>query len=132
MRGSALPIDALYVATDDERIAEHIRQVGGEVIWTSSAPRDGTERTIEAMKCFILQKADSILVLQGDHPCTPPETIGAIAAALHSDDTAVLSTAVAPIRNIEDYLSPHVVKCVFDQNGNALVFQPISYPPHRN
>ena len=123
-------IDALYVATDDERIAEHIRQLKGEVIWTSSTPRDGTERTIEAMNGHpVLQKADYVLVLQGDHPCTTPETISAIAEALRSDETAVLSTAAAPIRTMEEFLSPHVVKCVFDKDRNALYFSrsPIPY-----
>lgn len=116
-------LDSLYVSTDDERIAEHVREIGGDILWTSSAPRDGTERAIEAMTRYsVLQNASYVMVLQGDHPCTPPETIERIAAALRSDPSAVLSTAAAPMRSMEDFLSPHVVKCVFDTNSNALYF----------
>jgi len=65
-------LDSLYVSTDDERIAEHVREIGGEILWTSSAPRDGTERAIEAMTRYaVLQNASYVMVLQGDHPCTP-------------------------------------------------------------
>jgi 3-deoxy-manno-octulosonate cytidylyltransferase (CMP-KDO synthetase) len=125
-------LNDLYVATDDERIAEHVREIGGQVLWTSSAPRDGTERVIEAMgRSAALQNAAYVMVLQGDHPCTQPKTIGAIAAGLRSDEKAVLSTAAAPIRNMEEFLSPHVVKCVFDVDGNALYFSRSPIPYHQ-
>lgn len=124
-------LDSLYVSTDDERIAEHVQEIGGEVLWTSSLPRDGTERAIEALKLYpALQNVSYVMVLQGDHPCTAPETISAIAEALRSDGDAVLSTAAAPIRTRDDFLSPHVVKCVFDVNGNALYFSRSPIPYH--
>ena len=123
-------IDALYVATDSEEIGDHILALGGNVLWTSSVPRDGTERIIEALHNHApLQKASYILNLQGDHPCTPPETVRKIVETLRSDPTAVLSTAASPIRDGAEFASPHVVKCVFDQQGNALYFSrsPIPY-----
>jgi 3-deoxy-manno-octulosonate cytidylyltransferase (CMP-KDO synthetase) len=36
--------DAVYVATDDDRIAEAARGFGAEVLMTSEACRNGTER----------------------------------------------------------------------------------------
>ena len=41
-------VDAVYVATDDERIKEHVEGFGGSVIMTSSQCRNGTERVYEA------------------------------------------------------------------------------------
>ncbi len=124
-------LSSLYVATDDERIAEHVRQIGGEVLWTSTAPRDGTARVIEALsRHAVLQKASYVMVLQGDHPCTKPETIVKIAEDLRSSKDASLATAAAPIRNREDFLSPDVVKCVFDVNGYALYFSRAPIPCH--
>ncbi|MEN9654389.1 MAG: hypothetical protein RL235_501 [Chlamydiota bacterium] len=123
-------IGALFVATDDERIAEHVEQMGGEVIWTSPECVNGTERIKEAVaKDARLRDAQYIVNLQGDHPMVLPATIDAIVAALRRDDTAVLSTAATPIRHMADYLSPHVVKCVFDHSFNALYFSrsPIPY-----
>jgi 3-deoxy-manno-octulosonate cytidylyltransferase (CMP-KDO synthetase) len=116
-------LDSLYISTDDERIAEHSKKIGAEVLWTSSIPRDGTERAIEAIGRYpALQRASFVMVLQGDHPCTPPKTIEAIVNALVASEDAVLSTAVAPIVSREEYLSPHIVKCVFDKAGYALYF----------
>ncbi len=123
-------VDRLYVATDDERIGEHVGQFGGEVLWTSSKPRDGTERIIEALSRHEkLQQAGAILNLQGDHPCTSPNTMSAIVQALLSDPHAAMSTAAAPIRDPRDFLAPQVVKCVFDKSGSALYFSrsPIPY-----
>lgn len=123
-------LDALFVATDDERIAEHVQSLGGEVIWTPPHCRNGTERIGEALqKEDRLQKTSMIVNLQGDHPCTEPKTIGAIITALREDPSASVSTAATRIDNPEDFFSPHVVKCVFDQERNALYFSrsPIPY-----
>jgi len=123
-------LDALYVATDHEEIASHIRTLGGQVIWTSSAPKDGTERICEAIQNHSeLKKASYIVNLQGDHPCTEPSTIESIVKALQKDPIACMSTAATPIRTTEEFSSPHIVKCVFDKEGNALYFSrsPIPY-----
>ncbi len=122
-------IDALFVATDSEEIAEHVRGFGGKVILTGEA-QTGTMRIVEAVqKEKFLQKTDFIINLQGDHPCINPETLSAIVQALKSATEAKVSTAVTKIQNRADYDSPHIVKCVFDQSFNALYFSrsPIPY-----
>ena len=122
-------IDALFVATDHEQIADHIQGLGGEIIWTSPECQNGTERICEAMqKDARLQKASYIVNLQGDHPCTKPETISAIVQALKSDKTARMSTAVTKIQDPQDFFSPHIVKCVFDLSLNALYFSRAPIP----
>lgn len=114
-------LDAIVVATDDERIAEHVRSFHGEVLWTSPSCKNGTERIAEAYSFYTpLQKADLILNVQGDHPCISPTTLSATIAALE-DSTALVSTAVCPI-TAEELSSPHIVKCVFDRQNNALYF----------
>jgi len=123
-------IDDLWVATDHSQIAEHVQKFGGKIIWTSESCRNGTERIAEALqKEPSLQQAKIVINLQGDHPCTAPSTIDQIARVLAEDVEAAVSTAVRPIRSREDYLSPHVVKCVFDCRGRALYFSrsPIPY-----
>ena len=123
-------IDSLYVATDSQEIAAHIEDLGGNVIWTTSNPKDGTERICEALQNHPeLKKASCIVNLQGDHPCMRPSTIEAIIKELERDPKASLATAATPIRSEEEFLSPHVVKCVFDQERRALYFSrsPIPY-----
>lgn len=63
-------VDFIAVATDDERIAEHARGFGAEVVMTSSAARNGTERCAEALAAT--PDAEIIVNLQGDAPLTPP------------------------------------------------------------
>jgi 3-deoxy-manno-octulosonate cytidylyltransferase (CMP-KDO synthetase) len=102
----------------------------GDVIWTSPSCRNGTERIGEAVANDArLQNTRFIVNLQGDHPCTEPKTISAIVEALKNDSDASMSTAAALLRDRNDYLSQHMVKCVFDRNHNALYFSraPIPY-----
>ena len=118
------------VATDHELIAKHVEELGGEVIWTSSSCPNGTQRLIEALKKTPeLQQADIVLNLQGDHPCTSPDSMEAVVRLLKKDRKAAMSTAAIPLKNVHHFLSPHVVKCVFDQDQNALYFSraPIPY-----
>ena len=128
---SSKRLDGLYVATDSEEIGDHIQKIGGEVLWTTSFPRDGTERISEAFGRYdFLQKAEAILNLQGDHPCSSSEAIDAVINALFSDETAAISTAATPIRNLNDFHAPQIVKCLFDQEGNALYFSRAPVPYH--
>ena len=123
-------LSALFVATDDERIAEHVRNLGGEVIWTPAHCRNGTERigmALQNEKC--LQNASMIVNLQGDHPCTSPITLEKISSALKENPDAVVATGVVPIHDRSEFLSPHIVKCVFSETRKALYFSrsPIPY-----
>ena len=123
-------IDGLWIATDHPKIANHVQGFGGKVIWTSESCKNGTERIADALQREpLLQRADIVINLQGDHPCTAPNTIDQIAQLLMDDFQTKIATAVRPIVNREDYLSPHVVKCVFDHQGRALYFSrsPIPY-----
>ena len=123
-------LDAIYVATDDERIASHMSKLGAEVIWTSSSCKNGTERIAEALKIRPeLQRADIIMNVQGDHPCTSAEAISSVIHLLKNDSEAVMSTAAVVLKNAKEFYSPHIVKCVFDRSGNALYFSrsPIPY-----
>lgn len=122
--------DQLYIATDDERIADHVASFGGKAVWTSPDCINGTDRIAQAVdQTPELRKAEIILNLQGDHPCTAPETIQAVVEALQGDPDCAMSTAAAPIHTLDDFLSPHVVKVVADQSGRALYFSrsPIPY-----
>jgi 3-deoxy-manno-octulosonate cytidylyltransferase (CMP-KDO synthetase) len=118
---------SLYVATDDKRIGDHAASLGVEPIYTSVSCPNGTSRIAEALeKHRELQKADLIVNLQGDHPLTEPETLEALVRSIGED---LVATPIVPIEEESDYLSPHRVKCVFDDNGHALYFSrsPIPY-----
>lgn len=47
---AAKVLDAVYVATDDERISSAVKAFGGNVVMTSANHRSGTDRIREAME----------------------------------------------------------------------------------
>ncbi len=119
----------LFVATDDARIAEEARRIGAEVIMTSSACRNGTERVAEAIRRAGI--APGIVVnLQGDAPLTPPHFVTALIAHMagHPETgiaTPVLRCDAESVRNfIADRAAGRVgaTTVVSDRLGRALYF----------
>ena len=131
-------VDAVFVLTDDERIADAARSFGGDVLMTSSEARNGTERC--AMGVDVLEANPEIIInLQGDAPLTPPHYIEALIAAM-SDDTVQMAT---PVLKTD---APHLAKfqadrkagrvgattAVFGVNNNALYFSKEIVPFYDN
>lgn len=84
--------DRVAVATDDERIASHAAGFGAEVVMTSSAARNGTERCAEAAAGAAVD--DIIINLQGDAPLTPPWFVEALIAAMDETPDCAMATPV--------------------------------------
>jgi 3-deoxy-manno-octulosonate cytidylyltransferase (CMP-KDO synthetase) len=119
-------IEKILVATDDERIANAVRQFGGDVIMTRTDHESGTDRLAEAAQNL---SPDALVVnVQGDEPLIEPEVIDrAVAAARLGDaDMVTLMTRLTGRNSIED---PNRVKVVVDRQGFALYFSrsPIPY-----
>lgn len=126
-------LDQVIVATDDQRIYNHVLEFGGTAVMTSESCATGTDRIVEALHQFPeLLKAEVILNIQGDEPCVDPSVIEAILSCLKKDPSAVMSTAVSPLIDREQAMSSSVVKCVVDQNENALYFSRSLIPGHRS
>ncbi len=114
-------LDALVIATDDQRIYEHAKEFGAQVFMTSPACPTGTDRAWEVVNRHFAD-ADIIINIQGDEPCLDPFIIDTLVDKLCTTPSAVLATPVAPMSDMEAILSPHIVKCVFDRHGKALYF----------
>ncbi len=85
-------LDAIYVATDDDRIADAARAFGADILMTSSDARNGTERCAEALE--ILGDVEMIVNLQGDAPLTPRWFLEDLIAGLRADTQAALATPI--------------------------------------
>jgi 3-deoxy-manno-octulosonate cytidylyltransferase (CMP-KDO synthetase) len=85
-------IDRVVVATDDDRIADHARGFGAEVVMTSSDARNGTERCAEVAQQ--LPGYDVVVNLQGDAPLTPAWFVEDLIAGLAADPVADIATPV--------------------------------------
>lgn len=85
----------IWIATDDERIARHVQDFGGQVVMTPASCRNGTERCAAALEA-LGPVAPVIVNLQGDAPLTPDFVVSDIVDALVADpDAAVATPAVA-------------------------------------
>jgi 3-deoxy-manno-octulosonate cytidylyltransferase (CMP-KDO synthetase) len=85
--------DRVVVATDDDRIRDAARGFGAEVVMTSSACRNGTERCAEALDA-LGGGYDIVVNLQGDAPLTPPWFVEDLIAGLRAAPTADIATPV--------------------------------------
>jgi len=88
-----LPAADIYVATDDDRIARRVHEFGGQVIMTSEACANGTERCAEALASLPGQP-DIIVNLQGDAPLTPAWFLEDLIAALADRTDIAVATPV--------------------------------------
>jgi 3-deoxy-manno-octulosonate cytidylyltransferase (CMP-KDO synthetase) len=121
-------VSRVIVATDDERILDAVHRHGGEAQMTSLAHTSGTDRVAEVAATL---DAEFIVNVQGDEPLIEPATIDAAIQSLLDDDIGLVmvSSTSEPITEVEDVLSPSVVKVVCDADGYALYFSrsPIPY-----
>jgi 3-deoxy-manno-octulosonate cytidylyltransferase (CMP-KDO synthetase) len=85
--------DRVVVATDDDRIRDAALGFGAEVVMTSSACRNGTERCAEALDA-LGGGYDVVVNLQGDAPLTPPWFVEDLIAGLRAAPTADIATPV--------------------------------------
>jgi 3-deoxy-manno-octulosonate cytidylyltransferase (CMP-KDO synthetase) len=123
---SARGVDAVVVATDDERIAAAVRGFGGIAALTGAAHRTGTDRIAEVAADI---PCEIVLNVQGDEPLIEPQTIEAVIVPLLTDPMLEMSTVCIAIADRSDYDNPNVVKVVTDRTGRALYFSraPIPY-----
>lgn len=115
----ARSLDALLVATDDERIRSCVEGFGGVAVLTSPDHPTGTDRLAEAAADL---ECDVVVNVQGDEPLIAPEAIDLAVTALAADDAADAATLATPLTEPADFLSPSVVKVVVDERGHALYF----------
>ena len=126
-------VDAVYVATDDDRIAEAARGFGADVAMTAESCRNGTERcwdAVERLRAEGRPEPEIVVNLQGDAPLTPPWFVEALIAAMKAaPEVAVATPAVrcdgaARARFLEDRAAGLVGGTTVVRNavGDALYF----------
>lgn len=120
-------LDQLIVATDDQRIYDHVCSFGGQVVMTSTSIATGSDRCYEAIKD---EACDLVVNIQGDEPLIDPSIIDTCIQALLEAPEAVCSTPV--VASEEEIDSPHTVKAVLDQTLQALYFSRYPIPFFRN
>jgi len=112
-------IDTVVVATDDDRIVEHVRSFGGNVMKTGTHHRSGTERCGEVIDEYT--DFDVVINVQGDEPLVKPAQLEKV-IQLFDDPAVKIGTLVKEMTNLEDIRNPNRIKVVLDVKKNGIYF----------
>jgi len=113
-------LNKVIVATDDERIAFHVKSFAGNVIMTSKKHQSGTDRCREALE-KTTENFDIIVNIQGDEPFIEPLQINEVISLFKIENVTIGTLS----KKIEDYASlidKNKVKVFFDNNNYANSF----------
>lgn len=125
---TAKSLAEVWVATDDERIANVAMAAGARVAMTDSDLTSGTDRIWAATQNL---DCDIVINIQGDEPLVKGSLIDILAKPLIDDPQLQMATLAHPI-SLPEFLSANSVKVVVDQNGNALYFSRLGIPYSRD
>ncbi|MCB0333310.1 MAG: 3-deoxy-manno-octulosonate cytidylyltransferase [Bdellovibrionales bacterium] len=136
---SAVKGVTVLVATDDERIVEHVHSFGGRSVMTPSECRNGSERILAALQ-QLKHQPDIALNVQGDAVLTPPWILQALVDHMKTNSTCVLSTPAVQLSREQYEKVLQQTKAgiaggtyvTFDQSGKALYFSKALIPHLRD
>lgn len=117
-------VDAVYVATDDDAVAEIVHAAGGRVLRTTGAHRCGTDRVAEAIR---LVEADIVVNVQADCANLDVAVVDQIVTLLRNGEHAVV-TPVATLSDAASASSADCVKAVVDSVGRGIYFSRSQVP----
>ena len=121
----AAGVDAVIVATDDERIAAAVERFGGTARMTSAEHRTGTDRIAAVVRDL---PCEIVVNVQGDLPLLEPDMIVEAIEPLERDATLPMSTLRRAIEAAAEYHNPNVVKVVVNRHGDAMYFSRAAIP----
>jgi 3-deoxy-manno-octulosonate cytidylyltransferase (CMP-KDO synthetase) len=123
-------LDLVFVATDDNRIAETVINFGGKAIMTSPNHLSGTDRCAEAVLKISEEtgrKINIVINIQGDEPFIKPEQIGLLMNCF-DDKSVELATLIRKVEPGEDIFNPNQPKVILNLKGDAIYFSRAAIP----
>ena len=124
---SVKELNAVYVATDDQRIAEVCSRYEIPYIMTANTHRAAAHRLQEVSETI---QADFYVQLNGDEPLINTEAIEAAIPDFVPQDREFGTNIITEITDPALAIDPSNIKMVFDDQMNALYMSrtPIPYP----
>ena len=118
-------VDAVVVATDDERVAAAVDAFGATAVMTDASHATGTDRLAEVARAL---SCEIVVNVQGDEPLIEPSTIDSVVRLLLDRPEDGMSTVRRRLDDPADLANPSVVKVVVDAQGYALYFTRSAVP----
>lgn len=118
-------LNEVIVATDDQRIYEHVKSFAGNVIMTKKEHQSGTDRCAEVIES--VQGFDIAINIQGDEPFIDPQQINLLGSCFENPQTQI-ATLVRKVDTIEELFNENKPKVVISKNGEAIYFSRQTVP----
>lgn len=112
--------EAVYVATDDDRIEQHVQAFGGRVLRPSGDFQTGTDRIAAALQ-LANESFDVVVNVQGDEPMIDIQQVDTLIDLLGTQETE-MATMACPLTTDEEFQARDVVKVVVDAHDRAIFF----------
>jgi 3-deoxy-manno-octulosonate cytidylyltransferase (CMP-KDO synthetase) len=106
--------EAVYVATEDERIKNVCEELGVNVIMTSDEHKTGTDRIGEVARNI---SADLYVNIQGDEPMIEPKTIIEAIKPFYENKELQVSNLMTVIKDPVDVVNFTVPKVITNKDG---------------
>lgn len=122
--------DRVVVATDNDKIADCVREFGGRVEMTRDDHLTGTDRVAEVAERY--PEMEVVANVQGDQPFVTPQSLSQLLDPYLQGETPEMTTLGCPLDSEADYRDPNTVKVLCDVRGHALYFSRAPIPYYRN
>ena len=126
----AVPKNSIYVATEDERIADHCKQNNIQYIMTSDECLTGTDRLCEVSK---LVEADYYINIQGDEPLFNPIDIQNLIQELSKQKNLYdVYCGYCSIDTEDTFFSFNMPKVIFNKRKELIYMSRAPIPSNKN
>lgn len=122
---SAKSLDEVIVATDDQRIYDHVQSFGGNVIMTDTTHQSGTDRCAEVI--HNISGFDIAINIQGDEPFIDPKQIDLLVSCFN-EEAIDIATLVRKVESNEELFNENKPKVILNNTGKAIYFSRQAIP----
>lgn len=116
----------VIVATDDQKIYNHVEGFGGKVIMTAVDHDSGTSRCAEVVS-KLKEEVGVVINIQGDEPFIDPVQIESLLDLFGTKETQI-GTLIKKIEDSTTLFNPNVPKVVINHKNEALYFSRSTVP----
>jgi 3-deoxy-manno-octulosonate cytidylyltransferase (CMP-KDO synthetase) len=118
--------DACVVATDDEEVAQVVRNAGADCVMTSESHQSGTDRVAEVARQPRFADYSTVVNVQGDEPFIGKGAVAGAAGMVSSGEFPLGTAASRAPWEIAD--NPNIVKVVCGDDSRAMYFSRAAIP----
>ena len=124
-------LSSVLIATDDQRIYDHVISFDGKAWMTSHEHQSGTDRCAEIIESGKAGDWDAVINIQGDEPYIHPEQINLLCEVMQEKSVAI-GTLVKKIDAQSELFNHNNVKVVLNNKLDAIYFSRSPIPFNRN